>query len=924
MSARQLRFVHPTRMLSIALFAVSFATFVAPRANAFVRVGPTIAQTAQCQPSWIPTFGAMPGVDGTINAMTVFNDGTGPALYVGGAFTHAGGLSTYVIAKWNGSVWSALPGLGGTVYSLAVFDDGSGPALYAGIPIGVAKWNGINWTPLANGPSGPVYSLARFDDGSGPCLYAGGTFSTVGGVQAGNIAKWNGSSWSSLGVGLGSGTFAPSVLALDVFDDGNGDALYVGGNFISAGAIPNHNFITKWDGSSWTALGAGMDERVNVLAVFDDGTGPALYAGGHFLNAGGIPASHIAKWDGSSWSALVGGPSGDVLVVKGFNDGSGRALYVGGQFTSTAGVATKNIAKWSGSNWSAVGSGPDARVNALAVFNDGGAPALYVGGAFSQVGGLLALGIARWKSSTWSTLGKKGVDRLVSALTVFDDGSGPALVAGGQFSSAGHIAASAIAKWNGSVWSPLGSGLAGSPPWVFALAVFDDGNGPALYAGGLFTTAGGVPVSNIAKWSGTSWSALGSGITGPPDSRVYALTVFDDGTGAALYAGGYFATAGGQAANNIARWDGSNWTAVGGGTSGSATIRALTVFDDGTGPALFVGGFFSAVGGVGAVNVAKWDGSNWTGLASATTATYYMPIVYALTGFDDGSGAALYAAGVFDTINGLTVNNVAKWNGSAWSALGSGIAGNPPPSYLTDVQALSVFDEGGGPRLFAKGDFTSAGGIPAGSIAKWDGTTWSALGQGLTLYFLTYGSALTVYDDSSGPALYVGGYFSSALDSGDTNLAKWGCAFVDSGATFCTTGTTSNGCLPTISSAGNASATAGSGFTLSINNLESHRMGVVFYGLHGQLASPWGAGGASLLCVKPPTQRLDPYDSGGSPGSCNGLISEDWNLFIANHAAALGQPFLGGETVWAQGWFRDPPSAKTTALSNGLVFAVAP
>ncbi len=68
---------------------------------------------------------------------------------------------------------------------------------------------------------------------------------------------------------------------------------------------------------------------------------------------------------------------------------------------------------------------------------------------------------------------------------------------------------------------------------VEALTVFDDGAGPGLYAGGGFTTAGGAPASHIAKWDGTTWATLGSGMNG----IVYAFAVFDDGTGPALYAG---------------------------------------------------------------------------------------------------------------------------------------------------------------------------------------------------------------------------------------------------------------------------------------------------------------------------------------------------------------------------------------------------
>ena len=75
-----------------------------------------------------------------------------------------------------------------------------------------------------------------------------------------------------------------------------------------------------------------------------------------------------------------------------------------------------------------------------------------------------------------------------------------------------------------------------------------DGNGN-LYAGGGFTLAGGVNVNanHIARWEGSSWSALGSGT----DDHVYALAVDSSGD---LYAGGEFTTAGGKPSSYIARW----------------------------------------------------------------------------------------------------------------------------------------------------------------------------------------------------------------------------------------------------------------------------------------------------------------------------------------------------------------------------------
>jgi hypothetical protein len=105
-----------------------------------------------CLPAWIPTFGSEQTLDGDVGAMTVFDDqsGGGPALYVGGEFTSAGG-----------------------------------PAA------GVAKWDGVGFTPLGSGMNGSVSDLIVFDDGSGggPALYAAGSFTTAGGVPAERVAK---------------------------------------------------------------------------------------------------------------------------------------------------------------------------------------------------------------------------------------------------------------------------------------------------------------------------------------------------------------------------------------------------------------------------------------------------------------------------------------------------------------------------------------------------------------------------------------------------------------------------------------------------------------------------------------------------------------------------------------------------------------
>ncbi|MCI0364017.1 MAG: hypothetical protein L0Y44_14225 [Phycisphaerales bacterium] len=354
-------------------------------------------------------------------------------------------------------------------------------------------------------------------------------------------------------------------------------------------------------------------------------------------------------------------------------------------------------------------------------------------------------------------IGQPGLNARVSAMTVFDDGSGPALIVGGEFTNAGGVPVSRVAKWTGTSWQPFGTNLPFAS--VLALAVFDDGNGPKLYAGG----SGASPT--LVRWTGSQWQ----GVPNAPNSWIGELAVYDAGDGPELYVSGafvFFPTVDGPT-DYIARWNGQVWRSVGDGLVG--VVQEFAPFDDGSGPALFAVGAFGFFGsGASTIGFGKFDGQAWSGAGGG----FDGGAVYALKLHDDGSGPALYAGGDFHVAGGTSIpaggiaaSRIARWNGQQWSTLSSGMN--------HAVNALMVFDEDGDgsnpPALFAAGDFTIAGGQPASRIAKWNGTSWSALGGGLD------GSARIMALSPDAQSLYVGGDFTIADSQPAGRIASLHC-----------------------------------------------------------------------------------------------------------------------------------------------------
>ncbi|MBI5170753.1 MAG: T9SS type A sorting domain-containing protein [Candidatus Eisenbacteria bacterium] len=616
-----------------------------------------------------------------------------------------------------------LRGVNGTVRAVVrigtdLYVAGIGINQAGGTPVSnIAKWDGTSWTSIG-GTTGQLYCLAT----DGTNLYVGGSFSTIGGVSASNLARWNGTTWSSLWTTSNGGVEALAVRGTD---------LYVGGNFTSVNGNVAASRIARWNGSTWSTVGGGLMGSCYALAWGGD----TLYAAGNFTELGTGPGNYVAKWDGTSWSRLGDGLNsrGRALCLNG-ND-----VYVGGEFTTAGGVTVNKIAKWNGSSWSALGSGASANwVEGLAMYGGN----LYAVGSFAGMGGVAAPNIARWDGVAWSAVGSPALGLTSPGLydlLVIPGSGGDELLATGYFESIGGIAARGVARWNGSTWAPVGSGN-GVNGFINWLGWGPGGSGSgAIYAAGSFNAAGNVAAPCVARYdvATNQWSALGSGM----NALARSIAVSADGN--TVYAGGDFTQAGGVNASKIARWNGSSWSAMGAGLNNRVEIISVAPNGD-----VYAGGTFTNFS-----RIAKWNGTAWSALGTGVNS-----VVEEIQFADNGVGGFdVIVVGQFTTAGGVPASRIAKWNGSAWSAFGSGVDGI--------VDALWVDPRAGGYDVYVGGYFLNAGGQPAKYIAKWDGAAWSEVGGGMN-------ASVNALVKRAG-VLYAGGNFTTAGGDSVYGVAAW-------------------------------------------------------------------------------------------------------------------------------------------------------
>jgi hypothetical protein len=623
----------------------------------------------------------------------------------------------------------------------------------------------------------------------------------------------------------------------------------------------------------------------------------------------GQPGLNLANatYDAVRWDPDGAGPQGEVIVVC-------------GNFGQAGGQPAISIAAWDQSTglWSELGGGLRrnggwADVRALAVLPDG---SLVAAGLIDQAGQQSVNGIARFDGTNWSPLGQ-GLQGAARDLLVLPNGH--LVVAGDRVKSNGITPTlSGVLVWDGSIWYSLQSPLEFNFSEVRHLEPAADGG---FIASGKFFSWMDPNLSDIARWSPSAapqgvWSDVGGGLP----NGVYGVNGAVELSSGEVVACGDLRYDGGQI-YHAARWEGTSWQRMDTGIDRRPTSLALL-----PNGGLFIGtGWSSGVsGGCSSLcHLYDWTGTEWE-IEAWVCSNVIQFIVEVLS---DGD---LVLGGIFWQFNNYLFNQQGQVIGGTSYNVGNVMRFEPGKPPVTQHPA-SLSDPPAGPFAFdvAAAGATQFQWQRRANSGVWLDLAEGLNVEAATGLALTAAGAetdsLVVTDvelGNAGPAIELR---ARAGDGCGFDFSAAATLTSESGppctpTTYCTAGTSASGCQALLGATGVASATAPSGFVVTASGVEGQKDGLFFFGTNGQQANLWG-NGTSYQCVVPPVKRCGLLAGPGTVGACDGSLELDLNAYL--RANPVKDPGIGA-VVQIQLWYRDPAntSNQSTSLSNALEFCV--
>ncbi len=555
---------------------------------------------------------------------------------------------------------------------------------------------GAGWLDGSHGSGTDIGLYSSLATANGDLIVGGGW--RFGGQEMRQIARLTSNGWTRFGARPDDGVSSHVYTMLEL-PNGN---IIAGGIFTATGSQSGPRpsptgGLARWDGTMWRSMGVlpsgNGSPVIRALALLQNGD---VVAAGDFSQIGGVGAVGIARWNGASWSTLCGGTAGGgaVAALAVLPNGD---LLAGGTLRTICGVAANRVARWNGSGWSPMGDGlpgTTAVVRSITVLPDG---SVVVGGAGFRFTNDRTDTFARWNGSAWEPL-PGGTGGLGNAIALQALPGGELIAVGDTF--ANNATTSAVCRWTNGSWTRVG--LAGTSPTtsdtiIRTLSVRSNGD---VFVGGRFGSINGVPLEGMAIFDGQRWKPVDRGLSTPPR----CVETLPNGE---VLLGTDETSTNGSAHTGLHRGDGVNFkpfSAQAPSELEPRSVRVLLALRNGD---LYAAGSFGTLTAPAIVyQTGRWDGSRWVRMPS--------PPIGSITSLAELPNGHIIAATTSTLGRGFT----AEWNGTDWYALGTDLDG--------PVRTLAVMPNG---DLIAGGQFTTAGGVSARYLARWDGTTWSSFGQ---------------------------------------------------------------------------------------------------------------------------------------------------------------------------------------------------